>query len=214
MRDWRPPSRRDPGPEPAPRGRSSPRRRRSRARPRGAARETRPPSRATPGCFRLGRLSVRDSAWAAAAAAQRLPPPPLSASAGVRAPCPALWARGQGGTEPGWPEQPCRGLGQARVSANRPGQTLGLSTPRLPEGPGNPPAAPFSPRPAPQCRLPGALQPQRPEGLCPVHPQAHRGEGAGRQGHHHPRAVQHAHQHVLPGRHHGRHCRAGPGPGQ
>uniref|UniRef100_A0A8I3N460 LIM domain binding 3 n=1 Tax=Canis lupus familiaris TaxID=9615 RepID=A0A8I3N460_CANLF len=63
-------------------------------------------------------------------------------------------------------------------------------------------------------RLPGAVQPQRPEGLGPVHPQAHRGEGAGRQGHHHPCAVQHAHQHVLPGRHHGRHCWAGPGPGQ
>lgn len=76
--------------------------------------------------------------------------------------------------------------------------------------PFNHPQSPFSIWPLtsdPQHGVHPQLQPHRPERLRPFHPQAHRGERPRWEGHHRPRSVQHAHQHVLTGRHNGRHRR-------
>ncbi len=64
-----------------------------------------------------------------------------------------------------------------------------------------------------QCGVHSQLQPHSSERLCPVHSQAHWGEGSGGKGHHCSRPVQHTNQHVLTGRHHGRHRRAVAGQG-
>lgn len=61
--------------------------------------------------------------------------------------------------------------------------------------------------------VPAQLQPYSTEGHCPLHQQAHRGEGAWRKGHHHPCPVQHPHQHVLPGCYNGCHRWSVPGQG-
>lgn len=64
-----------------------------------------------------------------------------------------------------------------------------------------------------QCGVHSQLQPHSSERLSPVYPQAHWGEGSGGKGHHCSRPVQHTNQHVLTGRHHGRHRRPVAGQG-
>lgn len=64
-----------------------------------------------------------------------------------------------------------------------------------------------------QCGVHPQLQPHCFERLSPLHPQAHWGQGSRRKGHYCSRSVQHTNQHVLTGRHYGRHRRAVTGQG-